>query len=83
MKKFVLFTAFSLMVVLVVSACTTSEPETLEVTRIVEVEGDTQEVEVTRVVEAEALIVRVARAFGALDGVDESPDGFAGWRHFE
>lgn len=52
MRKIILIVAALMAAVLVVSAC---QPETVEVTRVVEVEGETvtEEVEVTRIVEVE------------------------------
>jgi multiple sugar transport system substrate-binding protein len=54
MRKYILVVAALMAAVLVISAC---QPETVEVTRVVEVEGEavtiTEEVEVTRVVEVE------------------------------
>ncbi|GMQ79032.1 MAG: ABC transporter substrate-binding protein [Anaerolineae bacterium] len=51
-RYFLLIVSVLLLTALVASACQ-SEPEQVEVTRIVEVEGETQVVEVTRVVEVE------------------------------
>jgi multiple sugar transport system substrate-binding protein len=57
-RRIVLILCFVLLVAL--AACT-AEPETVEVTRVVEVEGETQVVEVTRVVEGESEVVEVTR----------------------
>jgi len=57
-KKYIALIVFSLTVALLLAACQ-SEPETVEVTRVVETEGETvvetvvEEIEVTRVVEVE------------------------------